>query len=160
VAVSDILLGLKPEGIIYFDYALAVGGIIVPLVIKLISKNRDIFNFAASTLAIGVGYIVFGYSHSIILSLGVLVFLGLLQNIQGLYTRTIIQKSIPGQYVGRVFSFYKIVLTLFALIGLGLASPLYKTIGIGNSFLITASISIGFCFYYFFRVNVCKEDRI
>lgn len=151
VAVSDILLGLKPEGIVYFDYALAIGGLMVPLVIKLVSKNRDIFNFVAVTFLIGAGYIGFGYSHSVVITIGILVFLGLFQNLQGTYTRTIIQKTIPSKYIGRVFSFYKIILTLFALIGLGLASPLYNAIGVGNSFLITASIIMLLCFYYLSR---------
>jgi MFS family permease len=64
VAVSDVLLNLKPEGIIYFDYALALGGLSVPFIVKVLSKKSHERVFILSTLMISVGYIIFGYSHS------------------------------------------------------------------------------------------------
>lgn len=139
VAVSDILLNLNPEGIIYFSYALAVGGLSVPFIVKVLSKKNHITLFTLSTVIIGIGYIIFGYSQSFIITFGILIILGLAQNLQGIYSSTIIQNSIPKEYLGRVFSFYKILLTLFAIIGLLIATPLYNLIGIGNSF---ASISV------------------
>lgn len=139
VAVSDILLNLNPEGIIYFSYALALGGLSVPFVVKVLSKKNHVTLFTLSTVIIGISYIIFGYSQSFIITFGILIILGLAQNLQGIYSSTIIQNSIPKEYLGRVFSFYKILLTLFAIIGLLIATPLYNLIGIGNSF---ASISV------------------
>ena len=139
VAVSDILLNLNPEGIIYFSYALALGGLSVPFIVKVLSKKNHITLFTLSTVIIGISYIIFGYSQSFIITFGILIILGLAQNLQGIYSSTIIQNSIPKEYLGRVFSFYKILLTLFAIIGLLIATPLYNLIGIGNSF---ASISV------------------
>lgn len=139
VAVSDILLNLNPEGIIYFSYALALGGLSVPFIVKVLSKKNHVTLFTLSTVIIGISYIIFGYSQSFIITFGILIILGLAQNLQGIYSSTIIQNSIPKEYLGRVFSFYKILLTLFAIIGLLIATPLYNLIGIGNSF---ASISV------------------
>ncbi|MDF2672135.1 MAG: hypothetical protein K0R09_400 [Clostridiales bacterium] len=151
IAVADILLKLMPEDIIFFDYALAVGGLLVPIFIKLLSRYREISIFVMSSIIISIGYIGFGYSHNTIVTLIILVFLGIFQNLQGLYTRTIIQKTIPLEYIGRVFSFYKIVLTLFALLGIVAATPLYNAIGIGKSFLVIAIISILLCMVYMLK---------
>jgi len=145
VAVSDILLGLNPEGIIYFDYALAIGGLSVPLIVKALSKRNHAVIFTVSSIIVNLAYLIFGYSHNFIITFIILAILGLTQNIQGIYSRTIIQNNIPQEYLGRVFSFYKILLTLFAILGLLIASPLYALVGIGSSFLIIAVISIVLC---------------
>jgi len=145
VAVSDILLGLNPEGIIYFDYALAIGGLSVPLIVKALSKRNHAVIFTVSSIIVNLAYLIFGYSHNFIITFIILTILGLTQNIQGIYSRTIIQNNIPQEYLGRVFSFYKILLTLFAILGLLIASPLYALVGIGSSFLIIAVISIILC---------------
>ncbi len=145
VAVSDILLNLNPEGIIYFSYALALGGLSVPFVVKVLSKKNHVTLFTLSTVIIGISYIIFGYSQSFIITFGILIILGLAQNLQGIYSSTIIQNSISKEYLGRVFSFYKILLTLFAILGLLIATPLYNLIGIGNSFTSIAVILIILC---------------
>lgn len=145
VAVSDILLGLNPEGIIYFDYALAIGGLSVPLMVKALSKRNHVIIFTVSSIIVNLAYLIFGYSHNFIITFIILAILGLTQNIQGIYSRTIIQNNISQEYLGRVFSFYKILLTLFAILGLLIASPLYALVGIGSSFLIIAVISITLC---------------
>ncbi len=147
VAVSDILLNLNPEGIIYFSYALALGGLSVPFVVKVLSKKNHVTLFTLSTVIIGISYIIFGYSQSFIITFGILIILILAQNLQGIYSSTIIQNSIPKEYLGRVFSFYKILLTLFAILGLLIATPLYNLIGIGNSFTSIAVILIILCIF-------------
>ncbi len=147
VAVSDFLLNLNPEGIIYFSYALALGGLSVPFVVKVLSKKNHVTLFTISTVIIGISYIIFGYSQSFIITFGILIILGLAQNLQGIYSSTIIQNSIPKEYLGRVFSFYKILLTLFAILGLLIATPLYNLIGIGNSFTSIAVILIILCIF-------------
>lgn len=145
IAVSDLLLGMKPEGIIYFDYALAIGGLSVPFIIKALSKVNHIKIFTISTIVITIGFTLFGYSHNFIITFLILIILGAAQNIQGTYSSTIIQNNIPKNYIGRVFSFYKILITLFAIFGLIIASPLYDLIGIGNSFLSISVILIILC---------------
>jgi MFS family permease len=148
VAVADVLLNLNPEGIVYFDYALAIGGLAVPLIIKALSRRNHVLIFILATMITGAGYIVFGFSHSFIITFATLVILGLTQNMQGIYSRTIIQNSIPKEFIGRVFSFYKILLTIFAILGLLIVTPLYKLVGIGYSFLIFSAILILLCVLY------------
>ncbi|MPM92849.1 hypothetical protein SDC9_139985 [bioreactor metagenome] len=145
VAVSDVLLNLNPEGIIYFSYATALGGILVPLVVKALSKKNHVKLLTLSTLIIAIGYIIFGYSKSFIITFGILIILGLAQNLQGIYSSTIIQNLIPKDYIGRVFSFYKILLTFFAILGLLIATPLYNLIGIGNAFSSISLLLIILC---------------
>lgn len=161
IAVADIFLKLKPEDIIYFDYAMAMGGLLVPIFINIFSKYREVSLFVVTSFIISIGYIGFGYSNNTIITLGILVLLGLFQNLQSLYSRTIIQNTIPKEYIGRIFSFYKIVLTLFALLGIAAATPLYNTIGVGNSFFISAAISILLCVIYSFkrRYKKIKLDK-
>lgn len=154
VAISDKLLNIKPEGIIYFDYALAIGGILVPFLIKYLSNYKDVYVFILSSLVISIGYLVFGYSKSFIATFAVLIILGITQTIQGILTRTIIQGEIPKEFIGRVFSFYKILLTSFAIIGLLIAEPLYNLVGAGNAFLIFVVISFILC------INQLKKSTI
>lgn len=142
IAVSDILLNIKPQGIIYFDYALAIGGLSVPFIVKVLSKRNHVGIFTLSTIAISIGYILFGYSHNFLLTFITLIILGATQNIQSTYSSTIIQNNIPPNYIGRVFSFYKILLTLFAILGLLISSPLYNSIGLGNTFLFISVVLI------------------
>lgn len=145
VAVSDVLLNMRPEGIIYFDYALAIGGLCVPFIVKLLRKRNEVIIFTISTIMISIGYIIFGYSHSFVITFVVLTILGFTQNIQGIYSRTIIQNNIPKEFLGRVFSFYKIQITFFAILGLLIASPMYNSIGISKSFLSIAIVIIILC---------------
>jgi MFS family permease len=145
VAVSDILLGMKPEGIIYFDYALAIGGLSVPFIVKALVKHNQMIIFTISTMAVTVGFTIFGYSHSFIFSFIILIVLGAAQNIQGTYSSTIIQNNIPKNYIERVFSFYKMLITFFAILGLLIATPFYNFFGIGNSFLMVSIVLTVLC---------------
>jgi len=156
VVVSDVLLGMNPEGIIYFDYALAIGGLSVPFIVKALAKKNQVIIFTLSTIIITAAFTLFGYSQSFMLTFLILVILGAAQNLQGTYSSTIIQNSIPKEYLGRVFSFYKILLTSFAILGLLIASPLYKLIGIGNSFL---SISIIIVLLCGFQLNLWLKKK-
>ncbi|MDT8718721.1 MFS transporter [Clostridium sp. 19966] len=149
VVIADKFLNIKPEGIIYFDYALAIGGLLVPIIIKALSKEDTVKIFILSTLAISFFYIIFGFSKSFLITFAIMVLLGFTQNIQGIYSSTIIQNNIPQNYLGRVFSFYKIVLTLFALLGIAIASPMYNCIGVSISILIVSVILIMMCIYQF-----------
>ncbi|WP_338025729.1 hypothetical protein [Clostridium rhizosphaerae] len=57
VAVSYVLLNIKPKGIIYFDYALAIGGLTVPFIVKALSQKSNVKIFILSTVVVGIGYI-------------------------------------------------------------------------------------------------------
>jgi MFS family permease len=164
VVVSDILLGLKPEGIIYFDYALAIGGLCVPFIVTALKKQNQVIIFTISTIITSIGFTLFGYSHSFIFTFILLIILGIAQNVQGTFSSTLIQNNIPQNYIGRVFAFYKILLTLFAILGLLIATPLYNLIGIGNSFLSISVFLIALCIfqlkYWFKKGNATIASNI
>jgi len=142
VLISDNLLNLGPEGIIYFSYSLAIGGLFSPFIVKYLKKYNILLLFILISSVISIAYIIFGYSSNMIISFLCLLTLGATQSLQGIYSKTIIQDNISKEYIGRVFSFYKMLLTLFAIIGLIIASPLYNFIGVGSSFLIISVLSI------------------
>lgn len=156
VAIADKLLNIKPEGIIYFDYALAIGGLLVPFIMKALSKKKANNIFILSTLSIGVFYSIFGFSKSFVITFIVMMFLGFTQNIQGIYSRTIIQNNIPREYLGRVYSFYKIELTLFALLGICIVTPMYNWIGMSYSILSVCIILVLLCLYLLRNIHYRK----
>lgn len=145
VVIADVQLRIGSDGIIYFDYAFAIGGLLVPLILKWLSKYKQIKIFIIAALVTGIGFMIFGYSNQFIFTFIVLILVGIVQTIQGIYSRSIIQKEIPQQYIGRVFSFYKILLTAFAILGLIIADPLYKALGAGNSFFIILLVLFIIC---------------
>ena len=167
VVVADKLLNINADGIIYFDYALAIGGLLVPLAIKYFSKHSKVKAYLTTSTIISLGYLVFGYSTNFIATFIVLIVLGTSFSLQGIFSRTIIQENIPREFMGRVFSFYKILLTFFAILGLLIANPIYNSLGIGNGFLILSVISIFLCGKQFFNKKrkartkeECAAERI
>lgn len=145
VAIADELLNIDAEGIIYFDYALAIGGLLAPFIIKILSNYPQRKVFITISILISLGYIIFGFTPYFFITFITLTILGILFTCQGIYSRSLIQKNIPQEYIGRVFAFYKIVLTFFAIIGLCIAPILYSAIGFGYSFFIISVIAIIIC---------------
>lgn len=154
VAVADILLNINADGIIYFDYALALGGIFLPFTIKRLSKYKQNLVFIITSITLSLTYLSFGYSTSFILTFIGLIILGITQGIQDIYLRTMIQKNIPSEYIGRVFSFYKIILTLFAIFGILISTPLYNSLGIGKPFLLIVLLSLILCIRGLFKLKL------
>lgn len=159
VAVADILLNVNADGIRYFDYAIGIGGLMVPFFIKALSKRKDTSVYLIACMVFGLELLVFGYSRSFILTFGILMLFGITSSVQGIYSRTIIQRNIPQEYIGRIFSFYKIVLTSCAIIGLLIAEPLYKLVGIGNGFLVIVIIAIVACLKQIFYKREAVEMK-
>lgn len=142
VVVADSLLNINADGIIYFQYAMGIGGLLVPLLIKKLSNYKKISIYILSSICMSICFVIFGFSHNFIVTFITLIVLGSMSSIQGIFTNTIIQESIPKEYMGRVFSANKIILTFFAIIGLVIATPLYNLLGVGSSFLIIGIVSI------------------
>lgn len=142
VVVADSLLNINADGIIYFQYAMGIGGLLVPLLIKKLSNYKKISIYILSSICMSICFVIFGFSHNFMITFITLIILGGMSSIQGIFTNTIIQESIPKQYMGRVFSANKIILTFFAIIGLVIATPLYNLLGVGSSFLIMGIVSI------------------
>ncbi|SHJ02178.1 MFS-type transporter involved in bile tolerance, Atg22 family [Lutispora thermophila DSM 19022] len=157
VAVSDNLLKLGPEGIIYFDYALAIGSLAVPISLKVLKKYEKVNIFIISSTLISISYIVFGFSGSPIITLVILVLYGLLQSIQGVYSNTVIQENIPKELLGRIFSFYKILIVFGALLGIAISPIFYEYFGPGMSFTIVSVISVILNFVVLLRKNLHKN---
>lgn len=156
--ISEGMFTVGAVGIVYFQYAIAFGGLFAIVFSKIFSKYNKLKLMIGFSSVISICYIVFGYTNNYVLSLFVMCIFGLASNMQGIYTRTIIQGEIPSEYLGRVFSTYKIVLTLSAIVGLVLSSVMYRSIGAGHSFMIFAVISIILNGIVLMRFSVGKRD--
>lgn len=158
VAVSDITLNVGPDGIIYFSYALALGGLLAPFIVRYLKKYKDVNIYIFSSVTIALSYIVWSSTRNLYLSLGVLSLKGLFGSLQGIYSTTILQKEIPKSHIGRIFSLNKMILTASAMIGIAMSPLLYKLIGIGNTFLIFSLMAIIISLLAFVYIDIQLQD--
>jgi len=115
VYIADSILHIGADGIIYFSYAMALGGFLTPIIIK---QSKKIFNdnlvhsFSVFAVISTLAYFAWGATKNIYVSLISLFVLGIFSSCYLVTMTTILQKETPKEYTGRVFSFYKIALIL------------------------------------------------
>lgn len=123
ISVSDLHLGMSETGIVGFSYALAIGSLFAPLIIKFSrarhKKINDLFMFFISSITISISYLFFGTTTNGVIALVALGVIGVAESLQRIFSSTLIQKEIPEEYLGRAFAFYKILLTTFGLLAVG-----------------------------------------
>lgn len=144
IYIAEQIFSIGSVGIVYFSYAMAVGSLMAPFIIKSITKNeKNSFNYLVITsILTGVGFMIFGISQKSILLCFAVLIIGVFQTCMTVLINTIIQKEIENQYLGRVFSFYKIVTMISAIFGILIASPMLEFIGTKTTLLIFSSIGI------------------
>lgn len=144
VYVADKILDVGSEGIIYFSYAMAFGSMLTPACIKLIKRNR--FKLSTSYLVVslfsGVGYLFWGFANKMFLSFSSVFILGIFTSAMSVFINSIIQDQIEKEYIGRVFSFYKMSIMISAIFGIVIAPILFDTIGVKYAVSIFAIIAI------------------
>lgn len=121
----------------------------------------DIFIFSLTIIA--ETYIVWSSTKNLYISLIALCVSGVFKSLKRIYSTTIIQQEIPREYVGRIFSLNKIILTASAMIGVSLSPVLYNLIGPDNAFLIFSIIGIFTCLgamIYIRKFNIEHEKEI
>lgn len=151
VVIADRILYIGSVGIVYFSYAMALGSLIAPLLIKFLKHKAcsDSKSLMLVSLLTGLGFMLFGVSSNVLIACFAVLIIGLFQTGMSVYINSIIQREVENQYLGRVFSLYKIATMLSAIIGILLAPSLLDWIGSKYAFGIFSMIgilSIGFMF--------------
>lgn len=122
IAIADVILGIGSEGIIFFRYAMVIGGLVTPLVIKRINLDDEVGKYLLTSEIIVGLFIILPFLNSLLLVLIDLTIFALILSIQGILFRNILQKYVDNKYIGRVFSMYKIILTLISLLTVGIVT--------------------------------------
>lgn len=145
VFIADDILKIGSDGILYFSYAMAIGGFLTPIIIKKAKQkyeNNLITPFIIFSIVTSICYFVWGTSKNVYVSLGTLLILGATSSCYLILMTTIIQKEISKEYLGRVFASYKIALISSAIVGIVISPYVLEFLGIFNSFLIFCIIPI------------------
>lgn len=132
IYIADNILNIGVDGIIYFSYAMAIGGILAPFILKYFKKKikSPIKSFLAFSFIINIMYISWAYSTNIYLSLLSLLILGIFSTSFMVFVNSIIQSEIEKEYLGRVFSLYKVTVIFSAIIGISIAPYLFDLLGV------------------------------
>lgn len=143
VHVSDKLLQLGSEGIVFFSYSMTIGGILSPLIIKYFFKNfKFTAKFYSFVLVIHSAImVVWGVVDNPILNLVILTVGGIFFSSVGIILRTYLQENVDAQYIGRIFSLYQMMMILGAIIGILSAPKLLDIGGVSLGFAIVLVIS-------------------
>lgn len=150
VYIADSVLNIGAEGILYFSYAMALGGFLTPFIMK---KSKKLFkdnltlSFSSFACIATVSYFVWGCAKNIYISFCALFVLGIFSSCYLIAMTTIIQKETPQEFIGRVFACYKISLIFSALLGIIISPYSLKFIGTFWSFLIFSIISL-ICLFF------------
>ena len=144
VHIADAVLGIGAVGIVYFSYAMALGSLMAPLCIKgfnriKLSSNQSL---AVVSLATTIGFMILGLSENRILSCVSVWLIGLFQTNMSVYTNGMIQRAVQNQYLGRVFSFYKVAMIVSAILGIVIAAPMLSWFGLTVPFVLFSVIGI------------------
>lgn len=160
VYLADTILNIGADGIIYFSYAMSIGTILAPLVLKIFKnkENTSVKEFIILSVLTVVAFIIWGNAKNLGICLFGSVLIGLFSSGRGLYTNVVLQKSINRDCMGRVMALNKICIVGSAIIGVALAPVLLEVIGVGGSINIIGIITIICMFFvvYFERKTYKK----
>lgn len=163
VYIADKILNVGSIGIVYFNYAMAFGSMIAPALIKFL-KYKDSSNkksLLLVSLLTGLGFMFFGISSNIFIVCSAVFIIGLFQTGMSVFINSILQGEVENQYLGRVFSFYKIATMFSAIFGIIIAPSLLNIIGTKYALVIFSFIgmlSVGFTYLSGNRAN--KKSNI
>ncbi len=155
VYVADSIMNIGPEGIVYFSYAMSIGGLLAPLVTKGIKKWKkdELLKFSVVSILYAFSFVAWGAAKTIWISLAAIFVLGMLETSQGIMTNVIFMSQINNEVMGMVMAFRKIVIVLSAIIGIILAPVLIKICGVRLSFLIVGGVTIALSFGAIFKTS-------
>lgn len=157
VYLADKIFHVGAEGIIYFEYAMLIGGLIAPIVASLVKriKMNEVKKYALSCLLYASCFIFWGCSENIVLALVANTLIGIFETSQGVMTNVIFMSKVNKEVMGMVMAFRKIVIVFSAILGALLAPILVEICGVPVSFHIVGGMTIIACL--FIALNGKKE---
>lgn len=157
IAIADTILGVGAEGIIFFRYAMVIGGLLTPIIIKRIKFQNELKKYlVVSELAI-CSFIILPFSNSIILAMIDLVVFALMLSMQGIFFRNILQENVNNGYIGRVFSMYKILITVISLLTVSIVPLIEGKLSVQLIFTICGSIILAISLFCS-CITKCKKN--
>lgn len=144
VHVADVNLNIGPEGIVFFSYAMGIGSVLTPPIVKAFLKNKTFtpsFYFA-SVLAVSAALTLWGITTNPLLSFPALAFSAFVFTLLGIVLNTYLQENVDSTIIGRVYSLYRILMILGALIGILAAPWLLNLWNAGLGFLIAFGVAL------------------
>lgn len=144
VYLADTVLHIGAEGIVFFSYAMSIGSLLAPVVLKLLDRKElsPVKVYAFLSIFTIICFVLWGVSTSLIICLLANLFLGIFNTGTSIYVNIIFQKNVENQCFGRVMSFYKICMVLSAVLGVLLAPVLVETLGVGGSMVSFGIIAV------------------
>lgn len=158
IAIADVILGIGSEGIILFRYAMVIGGLLTPVFIKYIKLNNEIKNYFIISEVIVFLFILLPFSNSLTLVIIDLIIFSLMISMQGILFRNILQRHVDNRFIGRIFSMYKILITLISLITVSLVPLIEGMISIKIIFILSGLFTFIIILYYSLKFK--KESYI
>lgn len=160
ILIADSKLNITSSGIIYFRYAMALGGFLTPLILKLKIGKKNFDSFMLSAITLVLCLVGFSLADNIYIAVIMLAAFGFSSSVQGIYFRSLIQENTEVNYLGRVFSFYRIVMTAVSLIAVSLIPSFNRLIGVERLYIyigIPACI-VFLSIYYKFNDRTAKYE--
>ncbi len=144
IFVADTVLNIGAEGIIWFSYAMSVGGMLAPLYTTWLKNVNisDVIKYSLSCVAYIICFVVWGNADQVWISLGVVFLLGVFETGQSIMTNVIYMKSVDKKLMGMVMAYRKIVVVLSAIVGIVMAPILLDLFGVGIPFTIVGIIAV------------------
>lgn len=143
VVVADKTFDIGEAGIVYFSYAMAVGSFIAPIIISNIKNRVDSVKlYQGCVFMASVLFLVWGANKNAIVCIGIIALAGVVLSMLGILLNTLVQEEIDQNYLGRVFSFYKMIVITGAILGIVTAPLFLKYIGLFGSFLVVFVITV------------------
>ncbi|WP_414834576.1 MFS transporter [Bacillus altitudinis] len=140
--VKDLGLGAKEYGLL--DATFALGSVLIGIyVVTFIKKDKVeniIYNY--SFLGIGLSLFIIGFSLNFYMSLVGLFLLGITTMFEAVSRRTLIMKNIDKDLIGRVESFYWIIISTLTPLFAVFSGYFAKYIGTSNILSVLGMLSI------------------
>ncbi|SDA70312.1 Major Facilitator Superfamily protein [Butyrivibrio sp. INlla18] len=148
VFVVNDKLSVGDIGLVYLSYAMTIGSILAPLVVKLVKKNNasDSLKYTVFSMALILSFAIWGFAPNIFVSLLACAMIGFFETITAIMKNVIFQKDVDRSVFGFVMAFNRIIMVLSAIIGIVLTPVLTEKIGVGMTLAIVcflALISLG-----------------
>lgn len=159
ISIADSKLKLGSNGIIYFRYAMAAGGFLTPVFLKLKLSKKSYDSYIIYSIALLLCLVAFALSGNAFITLIILAVFGLTSSLQGIFFRSVIQENTSVDYLGRVFSFYRIVMTAVSLVTVAMIPAVNKVIGIESLFVFTGVPSIILFVFLYYKSRTQPKDN-
>ncbi len=143
--------------------SLTIGGFLGAFIVpQLNAWKRYTTSILISSFALTiVPFIIFGSTSILSLQLAGMVLSGILLDIIGIYSSTLVQQYVPNEFLGRVFAFQNVAIALGGLPALLSLNTLTQVWGYQSPFLLIAGIIFGatLVFILLFSTPVVKKNK-